>query len=385
MNAEWPREAESRRATSWRAAVVVALAGIAIWKFTGNDGGILDPDAKPREVAPRGDLEAGEQATIALFEKASPSVVFIRNVAIEHGQGGLIPTETREGTGSGFLWDDRGHVVTNYHVIHDSSELEVTLANHEIYRALIVGYEVEKDIAVLAIEAPKDRLKPLAVGSSSDLRVGQSVYAIGNPFGLDQTLTAGIISGLGREMPAKFEEEGRGQRLLTDLIQTQAPINPGNSGGPLLDSAGRLIGMNTAIVSPSGASAGIGFAMPVDTINRVVTELVRFGQASRPSLGVRILSDFVSAAYGVRGVVVTGVVPGSGAARAGLHGETTVRYNRPSPNCDVIVAVDGAPVRNSNDLFRALSHREVGDKVELGVVRKGETLTLGVELQDLRQ
>ncbi|MSR46343.1 MAG: trypsin-like serine protease [Planctomycetes bacterium] len=379
---------DGRRATNWRAAVVVALAGIAVWKLAGDGDSLLDPTAKPREVSPRSDLEPGERATIALFERASPSVVFIRNVAVEYGVGTLIPTEAREGTGSGFIWDGEGHVVTNYHVIHASNGLEVTLADHTTYPAQIVGYEVEQDIAVLAVDAPRERLKALAVGTSSDLRVGQSVYAIGNPFGLDQTLTSGIISGLGREMPAKYEEVGRGQRLLTDLIQTQAPINPGNSGGPLLDSSGRLTGMNTAIVSPSGASAGIGFAIPVDTINRVVTELLRFGQASRPSLGVKILNDHVSQTYGVKGVVVTEVVAGSGAERAGLRGADPRRFSRLADaiaRCDVIVGVAGTPVRNSSDLFRALTHHQVGDSVVLDVLRQGKAIAVEVELKDLRQ
>ncbi|MBL8843891.1 MAG: trypsin-like peptidase domain-containing protein [Planctomycetes bacterium] len=386
MNAQWPRDEHDARGTSWRAAVLVALAGLAVWKFTGNQGGsLLDPDAQPRRVSPRGDLEAGERATIELFERASPSVVFIRNVAVEIDSSTLIATETREGTGSGFVWDEQGHVVTNYHVIHASKELEVTFANHESYRARVVGHEVEKDLAVLQVDAPPELFKPLAVGTSNDLRVGQNVYAIGNPFGLDQTLTAGIISGLGREMPAKYEEYGRGQRLLTDLIQTQAPINPGNSGGPLLDSGGRLIGMNTAIVSPSGASAGIGFAIPVDTINRVITEILRYGQASRPSLGVLIAKDFLTAVYDVRGVVVTGVVKGSGAEAAGLRGETLPRNGRPTPRNDIIVGVEGTPISNSNDLFRALTHHEVGDKVKLDVVRNGQPLRVEVELKDLRQ
>jgi S1-C subfamily serine protease len=388
MNAQWPREEpESRSASSWRAAVLVALAGMAIWKFAGTGDGTLDPDAQPRPVAPRGDLGADERATIELFERASPSVVFIRNVAVEFDRRTLLATEAREGTGSGFLWDELGHVITNYHVIHASNELEVTLANHETYAAKTVGFEVEKDIAVLRIDAPRDRLRPLAVGASGDLRVGQNVYAIGNPFGLDQTLTAGIISGLGREMPAKYAEADRGQRLLTDLIQTQAPINPGNSGGPLLDSSGRLIGMNTAIVSPSGASAGIGFAIPVDTINRTVTEILRYGQAIRPSLGVKILSDFVSSTYGVKGVIVSEVIAGGGAERAGLRGADSSRFKRPADaiaSCDVIVGADGSPVRNSNDLFRALDHRVVGDHVKLDVMRQGKPMKVDVELKDLR-
>ncbi|MBM4015463.1 MAG: trypsin-like serine protease [Planctomycetes bacterium] len=374
---------DDRRATSWRAAVVVALAGIAVWQWTRGEESLLDPDARPRAETPRGDLLDGEHATIALFERASPTVVFIRNVAGGTLTRALIPTEAREGTGSGFVWDDARHVVTNYHVIHAAHEIEVTTADHRTWPARVVGYEVEKDIAVLEVEAPQDALPPLAVGRSADLRVGQDVFAIGNPFGLDQTLTTGIISGLGREMPAKYADFERGQRLLTDLIQTQAPINPGNSGGPLLDSAGRLIGMNTAIVSPSGASAGIGFAIPVDTINRIVTEILRYGHAIRPSLGVRILD-----AAGVRGAIVTDIIPGSGAERAGLRGVDVNRFSRMVDlvaNCDVIVAIDDVPVRGSADLFRALSNVEVGTSVKLAVRRAGKPLEVAVELKDLRQ
>jgi S1-C subfamily serine protease len=318
-------------------------------------------------------------------------VVYIRNLAVlEPGEGEvdsrliqLNPFQIQEGTGSGFLWDEKGHVVTNYHMIHASRELDVTLASHETFPAQVVNFEVEKDIAVLRIDAPRELLRPIAVGSSSDLKVGQKVFAIGNPFGLDQTLTSGIISGLGREIPGQFEEEGRGRRPLSDLIQTDAAINRGNSGGPLLDSAGRLIGMNTAIVSPSGASSGVGFAIPVDTINRIVTEILRYGQARRPGLGVRIAPDQVAQAFRVQGVIVVEVVDGTGAARSGLRGEGWTRLG-PGKNSDVIVAVDGIPVRSGNDLFRELARHSVGDKVKLKVLRGGKPLEVDVELQDLR-
>jgi S1-C subfamily serine protease len=285
----------------------------------------------------------------------------------------------REGTGSGFIWDSDGHVVTNYHVIHGGTELQVILGD-QTWKAQVVGYEVEKDIAVLKIAAPKESLVPVAIGASGDLKVGQNVFAIGNPFGLDHTLTTGIISGLGREMMARYEEEGRGQRPITDLIQTDAAINPGNSGGPLLDSGGRLIGMNTAIVSESGSYSGVGFAIPVDTINRTVTEILRFGKASRPGLGINPLNDSASRQLRVDGVVVYRVQPNTAAARAGLRSlvESAEGYA-----FDAIVAINGAPIHNQNDLFRELGHHQVGDRVKLKVLRDGQQVDIDVELQDV--
>ncbi|MBI4422408.1 MAG: trypsin-like peptidase domain-containing protein, partial [Elusimicrobia bacterium] len=236
----------------------------------------------PRPVAPRGDLSASERATMELFQRSNASVAYITSMVVRRDVFSLNILEIPRGAGSGFIWDDQGHVVTNFHVIEGASSAEVTLADHSKWSAKLVGVAPEKDLAVLRIEAPAARLRPIPIGSSRDLQVGQSVYAIGNPFGLDQTLTTGVISALGREIHSASGHPIQG------VIQTDAAINPGNSGGPLLDSSGRLIGVNTAIASPSGAFAGVGFAVPVDTVNRFVPQLIAFGKITRPGLGVTI-------------------------------------------------------------------------------------------------
>jgi len=244
------------------------------------------PRAAPRPVAARGDLAADEQATIALFKQASPSVVYITTLA-RRLVGYFDVTEVPQGTGSGFLWDGSGHVVTNFHVIQGASAARVTLHDGSEWTATLVGASPDHDLAVLRIAAPRQRLAPILVGRSGDLQVGQRVFAIGNPFGLDFTLTTGIVSALGRSIPSLTG------RKIEDVIQTDAAINPGNSGGPLLDSAGRLVGVNTQIASPSGASAGIGFAVPVDTVNRVVPQLIAHGKLARPWLGIAAAGDQV--------------------------------------------------------------------------------------------
>jgi len=220
----------------------------------------VDLNALPRAITPRGDLAEEEKTTIALFRQASPSVVHITTLAVRQDAFSLDVFQIPQGTGSGFVWDNQGRIVTNFHVIRDADAAQVTLADHSSWKARLVGAYPDKDLAVLMVDAPKDRLHPIAIGTSHDLQVGQRLFAIGNPFGLDQSLTTGIISALGREI------ESVNRRAIKDMIQTDAAINPGNSGGPLLDSSGRLIGVNTAIYSPSGASAGIGFAIPVDEV-----------------------------------------------------------------------------------------------------------------------
>jgi len=267
-----------------------------------------EPAARP--VAPRADLTAAERSLTELFEEASPSVVYITSVALRRNFFRFNVMEIPRGTGSGFMWDDHGSVVTNFHVIRGADRAEVTLADGTTWEASLVGYAEEKDLAVLHIDAPGSRLQPLRIGTSSDLKVGQTVLAIGNPFGYDQTLTTGIVSALGREI------ESPDGVPIRNVIQTDAAINPGNSGGPLLDSAGRLIGVNTAIVSPSGGYAGVGFAIPVDTVNWVVPQLINHGKVLRPTLGVELASDHVVRRSGIEGAVVIGVVDGTGAARA---------------------------------------------------------------------
>jgi S1-C subfamily serine protease len=271
------------------------------------------------------------------------------------------------------VWDDRGHVVTNFHVIQNSSVARVTLADQTTWEAEVVGVAPEKDLAVLRIEAPRRSLRPIPVGTSTDLKVGQKVLAIGNPFGLDQTLTTGVISALGREI------ESVARIPIRDVIQTDAAINPGNSGGPLLDSAGRLIGVNTAIYSPSGAYAGIGFAIPVDTVNWVVPELIAKGKIERPTLGVEMVSASVVPNLDVDGALVMRVQRGSGADRAGLRGTSRDAFGRVQLG-DVIVEVAGRPVLSTDDLLLALDRRRAGESVEVTFIRDGRRQTVNVRL-----
>jgi S1-C subfamily serine protease len=264
----------------WPLLWLLLIGVFLVWRFgLFNFGGdsAREANAVPRVVTPRGDLAEEEKATIELFRQASKSVVYITAIALRRDAFSLNVYEIPEGTGSGFMWDEEGHIVTNYHVIRTANGCQVTLADNSTYSAELVGAAPAKDLAVLRIDAPKRLLRPIPVGTSRDLLVGQKVFAIGNPFGLDQTLTTGVISALNREIQSVARQPIQG------VIQTDAAINPGNSGGPLLDSAGRLIGVNTAIFSPSGAYAGIGFAIPVDTVNEVVPKLIQQGQKARQS------------------------------------------------------------------------------------------------------
>ena len=279
-------------------------------------------------------LTAAEQATIDLFSRASRSVAYITSISLRRDWFDLNVYEIPRGTGSGFVWDDEGRIVTNFHVIQGANAAQVTLQDQSVWDAKVIGIAPDKDLAVLEIEAPQEVLHPIAVGTSADLQVGQSVFAIGNPFGLDQTLTTGVISALGREI------ESVARIPIRDVIQTDAAINPGNSGGPLLDSSGRLIGVNTAIFSPSGAYAGIGFAIPVDTVAWVVPELIGKGVIERPTLGVELLSARLAQNLGLEGAVIGRVLPGSGADRAGLRGTRRDAYGRIVLG-DLIVEVAG--------------------------------------------
>ncbi|NNE44644.1 MAG: trypsin-like serine protease, partial [Gemmatimonadetes bacterium] len=327
-------------------------------------------------VTPRGDLAEDEKSTIELFRAASPSVVYITNVTIRRNIFTRNVSEVPQGTGSGFIWDRDGHVVTNWHVIEGAQAARVTLADNSTWDARLVGAAPDQDLAVLSIDAPRERLVPVSVGQSADLLVGQKVFAIGNPFGLDQTLTTGVISALGREITS------RTGRTIDGVIQTDAAINPGNSGGPLLDSAGRLIGMNTAIYSPTGSSSGVGFAVPVDTINRVAPQLLRHGRVIRPGLGVRIADDAAARQLGVEGVLVFDVAKGSAAERAGIIG--TVRDQRGRLILgDLIVGIGRRNVEDTDSLLGALERHEVGDTVEVRIIRQGEPITLDVTLQEV--
>jgi S1-C subfamily serine protease len=333
--------------------------------------------AAPRPITPRGPLTAEEKNNIGVFEASKGSVVYISTSERVLDYWTLSVQTVPHGTGSGFIWDSAGHVVTNLHVIADASVATVRLADGKDYPATLIGVSRTHDIAVLQIRIPASSAVPIPIGTSHDLQVGQRVYAIGNPFGLDWTLTSGIVSALDRSLTG---EDGV---LIRHLVQTDAPINPGNSGGPLLDSAGRLIGMNTAIYSPSGASAGVGFAVPVDTVNRVVPEIIAKGYYASPSLGVQTdenLSRAIARQLGVDGAAILRVHPGGPAAQAGLHGARFGRRNAIYPG-DVIVALNGKPVDSVASLLGLLDDCTPGEVVQLTVWRDGKKIRVPVTLR----
>jgi len=331
----------------------------------------------PRVATPRSDLDAEEKATIALFRQSSPSVVHITTLTVRQDLFTLNLLQIPEGTGSGLIWDDTGNIVTNFHVIQNADVAQVTLADHSTWKARRVGIAPDKDLAVLRVDAPRAQLRAIPLGTSKDLQVGQKVFAIGNPFGLDQTLTRGIISALGREI------ESVTRRPIQGVIQTDAAINPGNSGGPLLDSAGRMIGMNTAIYSPSGASSGIGFAIPVDIVNRVVPELIRFGRVTRPGIGIQLVDDQLAQELGAPGPIVYDVAPGSAASRSGIQPTRRDPSGRVRLG-DVLVSIDGKKITSANDLFLALEGYKVGDTVTVGLLRNGKQEHVRMTLEAVR-
>jgi len=325
-----------------------------------------------RTVDQRGPLSDAERANIELFERVSPSVVQIaaRSAAAN-------PLDEDEGagaaSGTGFVWDNSGHVVTNNHVVQDGSEVAVRFASGEVAQAEIIGVAPNYDLAVLRIKTARQLPPPVALGSSNELKVGQSAFAIGNPFGLDQSLTSGIVSALKRRLPTSSGRE------IANVIQTDTAINPGNSGGPLLDSAGRLIGVNTAIISPSGSSAGIGFAIPVDIVNRVVPELIKNGRVPTPGIGIVAASEAVATRLGVEGVIVVRTAPGSPAERAGIRG---ANFSSGAIG-DVIVQADGKPVHRLSDLTDQLEQVGAGKSVRVGVKRGSETRDVNVDVVDI--
>jgi S1-C subfamily serine protease len=358
------------------AVLCIAAAGAVLWLVLDGAPRATTERSEPREVAPRGELAPQEETIIALFERARVSVVSITTQERVLDPWARRAVDVPRGTGSGFVWDEAGHIVTNHHVITGASGARVRLADGRERRAALVGAAPEHDLAVLRIDAGRDAPPPLSIGESGDLRVGQSVLAIGNPFGLDWTLTTGIVSALDREIPA------RGGGIITGLVQTDAAINPGNSGGPLIDSAGRLIGVNTAIFSPSGSSAGIGFAVPVDTVRRVVPQLIRSGVYRPPYLGVRHSDQVnrIAAAQGIEGVIVLAVEPGSPADEAGIRGAGRDREGRLVPG-DVVVALDGTEMGTSAELDAVLASREAGETVVFRVLRQGEEVDVPVTLE----
>jgi S1-C subfamily serine protease len=352
-------------------ASIGALAAALLWP--GHDS-IGRTDAGPRAIAPRGPLAADETANIDVFKRISPSVVHITTLTTQREMFSRNVQQVPRGTGTGFVWDEQGHIVTNFHVIQGGNAARVTLNDQSSYSAQLVGAFPERDLAVLRINAARDKLPPIPIGTSRDLIVGQRVYAIGNPFGLDQTLTTGIVSALNREI------ESFNDRLIRGVIQTDAAINPGNSGGPLLDSAGRLIGVNSQIASPSGASAGIGFAIPVDEVNRVVPRLIRDGRVERPALGIAALPDTVNEALKLpKGVGIVQVTEGGPAAKAGIQ-----PFRRSEEGGvvqgDVITAIDDHAVANLDDLLTQLEAHQPGDSVTLTLWRAGKTRRQTVSL-----
>ncbi|MDJ0783870.1 MAG: trypsin-like peptidase domain-containing protein [Desulfosarcinaceae bacterium] len=328
-------------------------------------------DSTPRTIAPRGELAAYEQSTIALFEASAPSVAYIFTENAVQGFFGA--SRIQQGTGSGFLWDELGHVVTNFHVVQGARRVQVRLDSGTALEATFVGGSPDHDLAVLRLRDRPASLRPIPVGRSDDLRVGQAVFAIGNPFGLSRTLTSGIISALDRRLPTA------GGREVMGVIQTDAAINPGNSGGPLIDSSGRLIGVNTAIISGSGNSAGIGFAVPVDTVNQIVPQLISRGKVPRPGIGIIALDEEAAAGLGIVGVVIEQVVPDSAADRAGLKG---IDFRRRILG-DVITAVDGQAVSNIVEFVRLLQNYSVGQTVPLEVMRDEARRTVEVKVMDI--
>ncbi len=338
----------------------------------------MAPSAAPqRAITARGDLAADEKSTIELFEKSKDTVVFIttRQQVMDFWTRNV--STVQRGSGSGFIWDEAGHVITNFHVVKGASEAWVKLADGRDYRAGLVGASPQHDIAVLKIGVGFKRPPAVPIGTSSDLKVGQKVYAIGNPFGLDWTLTIGIVSALDRSLG------GENGNVIEHLIQTDAAINPGNSGGPLLDSSGRLIGINTAIYSPSGASAGIGFAVPVDTIMRVVPQIIKNGKYISPSLGIEVhdaLNQRLVAYMKTQGVAVLRVNPGSAAEKAGLQAAVIYRDGRVTPG-DMIVAINGKKVDTVGKLQARLDDFNVGGTVRLTIVREGKEIEVEAALQ----
>jgi S1-C subfamily serine protease len=349
--------------------VLLLVAGVVaflVWHYWPRFAPVTNPNAMPRPVAARGDLAEDEKTNIKIYKESSKSVVHITSLQLEQSFLNLNVQAVPRGTGSGFIWDQDGRIVTNNHVIADTEAWTVSLWDRSTYKARLVGRDAAMDLAVLKIDATKDRLRPILIGKSADLQVGQKVYAIGNPFGLDQTMTHGIVSALGREI-----EDDQGHGGIKGAIQTDAPINPGNSGGVLLDSSARLIGVNTAIISPSHASAGIGFAIPVDEVNRVVPQLIRHGKVYRPGLGIQPVPQQVVRRWGIDGVVILKVTPAGPAEKAGLRGLQRDRSGGIQLG-DVIVAVDGHEVHTIDDIYGVLQQHQIGDTVTVTIERNDE-------------
>ncbi|MCC6890637.1 MAG: trypsin-like peptidase domain-containing protein [Hyphomicrobiales bacterium] len=356
-----------RPGTSLLITAIVAVIGIYLMRPLIERQ--MFAEMQPRAIEARGDLAEFEKLTISIFARAAPSVV---QVAGRTGPKDFADEGAVQG-GTGFVWDRAGHIVTNNHVVQGIADIAVRFASRETARAQLVGGSANYDLAVIRVSGARDLPPPLPIGSSADLQVGQAAFAIGNPFGLDQSLTTGIISALSRRLPTS------GGREVANVIQTDAAINPGNSGGPLLDSAGRLIGVNTAIYSPSGAYAGIGFAIPVDVVNRVVPQLIRTGRVPVPGIGIQAGPDAMTAQAGIDGVAIIRTIPGLPAERAGLRGANL----QSGEFGDIIVGVNGKPVRRLAELTELLEQAGAGSTVQLEVLRRGSRTTVAVQVADI--
>jgi len=335
--------------------------------------------ALPRPIDSRGPLLEWERATIQLFKNAQPSVVYITRIAtVQRGWFSFDYEQIEAGSGSGFIWDSDGHVVTNYHVVQSADDILVTLSDQSRHHATLVGVAPEKDLAVLRLEDPPNSMRPIPIGTSSDLQVGQSVVAIGNPFGFDQTLTTGVVSALDREIRSPSSRQDRRGRSIMGVIQTDAAINPGNSGGPLLDSAGRLIGVNTQIASNSQSSAGVGFAIPVDTVNRIVPQLITRGRAALPDLGFEAVPERYNRRIGIKEghIAVLSVRNGGPAHRAGLR-----PADRDTGELgDIIIAVNGSPANGWERLQDMVYNMPIGSTLELEVLRNNRTVRVSLQV-----
>jgi len=348
---------------------LIIAAGFFLWNRFADERSRID--SHTREIIPRGSLADFEKTTISIFNAAAPSVMYIFT---EKAVTGFFGTrQVRQGAGSGFLWDRKGHVVTNFHVIQGAQRIQIRLESGEAIDATYVGGSPDYDLAVIRVRQTLSNIQPIPVGTSSNLQVGQTVLAIGNPFGLSRTLTTGIISALNRRLPTATGRE------VVGVIQTDAAINPGNSGGPLIDSSGLLIGVNTAIISGSGSSAGIGFAVPVDVVNEVVPQLIAKGKFPRPGIGIAVLDEEKTAALGIAGVVIDRVMPNSAAERAGLEG---IDYQRRTLG-DVIVAVEDKSVANIDDFIRILQTFKIGETITLDVQRNDMLRKIQVKIMDI--
>jgi S1-C subfamily serine protease len=341
--------------------VIIALPSLKLWFSFGVLG-------QPRAITPRGALADFEQTTVNLFNETSPSVVYINTNSQIINPFRRRIEEVPVGTGSGFVWDQEGHIVTNYHVLENASSAEVVFFDQSSFKADLIGASPSNDLAVLRISAPKNLLRPVVVGESRDLQVGQSVFAIGNPFGLNQTLTTGVISAKSRTIKSPAGT------TIEDAIQIDAAINPGNSGGPLLDSAGRLVGVNTAIYSPSGASAGVGFSIPVDIVNRVVPEIIEKGSYEPPKLGISINEEYnelIKRSIGVEGVAILDIQKGGPADLAGLR---EIRRAPTGIRVDMITEIAGRKVSTVRELTDRLQALQRGKRIQITINRDGNLM-----------